>query len=127
LNSRPTSSRRPRRRSASGGGGPRRSGRPAGPPAPATPLPDLDWQLVDAKAEPIPFSALHLDKRLSAGLADLGFEGTRPVQGAVIPLALAGRDVVACAETGTGKTLAFAAPILQRLLREQPPYGDPAR
>jgi len=82
---------------------------------------------VDANAEPVPFASLHFDKRLAAGLADLGFEGTRPVQGAVIPLALAGHDVVACAETGTGKTLAFAAPILQRLLLEQPHYGDPAR
>jgi len=82
---------------------------------------------VDANAEPIAFASLHFDKRLAAGLADLGFEGTRPVQGAVIPLALAGHDVVACAETGTGKTLAFAAPILQRLLLEQPHYGDPAR
>lgn len=61
------------------------------------------------------------------GLHDLGFEGTRPVQGAVIPLALEGGDVVACAETGTGKTLAFALPILQRLLIEQPHFGDPAR
>jgi ATP-dependent RNA helicase RhlE len=67
------------------------------------------------------------DKRLAAGFADLGFEGTRPVQGAVIPIALAGHDVVACAETGTGKTLAFAAPILQRLLTEEPHYHDPAR
>ncbi|MCC7178121.1 MAG: DEAD/DEAH box helicase [Acidobacteria bacterium] len=82
---------------------------------------------MDASAEPIPFASLQFDKRLAAGLADLGFEGTRPVQGAVIPLALAGHDVVACAETGTGKTLAFAAPILQRLLLEQPHYGDPAR
>jgi len=82
---------------------------------------------VDANADPVPFASLHFDKRLAAGLADLGFEGTRPVQGAVIPLALAGHDVVACAETGTGKTLAFAAPILQRLLRDQPHYGDPAR
>jgi ATP-dependent RNA helicase RhlE len=91
------------------------------------PPPDLPWHLVDADAEPLPFASLHFDKRLAAGLADLGFEGTRPVQGAVIPLALAGHNVVACAETGTGKTLAFAAPILQRLLREQPHYGDPAR
>ncbi|MGH9201120.1 MAG: DEAD/DEAH box helicase [Vicinamibacterales bacterium] len=67
------------------------------------------------------------DARLGEGLRSLGFEGTRPVQGAVIPLALAGHDVVACAETGTGKTLAFAAPILQRLLKEVPGYGDEAR
>jgi ATP-dependent RNA helicase RhlE len=57
----------------------------------------------------------------------LGFEGTRPVQGAVIPVALEGHDVVACAETGTGKTLAFAAPIIEALLSEAPGYGDPAR
>jgi ATP-dependent RNA helicase RhlE len=61
------------------------------------------------------------------GLKDLGFEGTRPVQGAVIPRALEGGDIVACAETGTGKTLAFALPILETLLREQPPFGDAAR
>ena len=96
-------------------------------PTPVAPPPDLPWQAVDAAAEPIPYASLNLDPRLSAGLNDLGFEGTRPVQGAVIPLALAGNDVVACAETGTGKTLAFAAPLLQRLLLEQPHYGDPAR
>ena len=127
LNSRPTSSRRPRRRGASGGGS-RRSGRAGLDTAPRTaPPPTLDWQTVDAAAPPVPFASLDLDTRLAAGLRDLGFEGTRPVQSAVIPLALAGHDVIACAETGTGKTLAFAAPILQRLLREQPHYGDPAR
>ncbi len=92
-----------------------------------TPAPDLPWQLVDADATPLPFASLAFDTRLAKGLADLGFEGTRPVQGAVIPLAIAGHDVVACAETGTGKTLAFAAPILQRLLTEEPHYHDPAR
>src|SRR6185436_19664972 len=78
--------------------------------------PDIPWETVDAEAEAIPFTAMHLDSRLMQGLNDYGFEGTRSVQGVVIPLALAGGDVVACAETGTGKTLAFAAPILQRLL-----------
>lgn len=75
----------------------------------------------------MPFSALGLHPQVMQGLRDLGFEATRPVQGAVIPLALAGGDIVACAETGTGKTLAFALPILQRLLTEQPAPGDPAR
>jgi ATP-dependent RNA helicase RhlE len=97
------------------------------PSAPSAPPPDLPWLLVDADAPPLPFATLGFDKRLAAGLADLGFEGTRPVQGAVIPLALARHDVVACAETGTGKTLAFAAPILQHLLTEEPHYHDPAR
>jgi ATP-dependent RNA helicase RhlE len=67
------------------------------------------------------------DPRLESGFHGLGFEGTRPVQGAVIPIALEGHDVVACAETGTGKTLAFAAPIIERLLSERPGYGDPER
>jgi ATP-dependent RNA helicase RhlE len=75
----------------------------------------------------VAFHSLALDARLAAGMADLGFAETRPVQGAVIPLALAGHDVVASAETGTGKTLAFAVPILHQLLTEVPPYGDPLR
>jgi ATP-dependent RNA helicase RhlE len=93
----------------------------------SVPPPDLLWQLVDVDAAPVMFASLGFDRRLAAGLTDLGYEGTRPVQGAVIPLALAEHDVVACAETGTGKTLAFALPILQRLLTEEPHYHDPAR
>jgi ATP-dependent RNA helicase RhlE len=67
------------------------------------------------------------DARLQTGMNSMGFHGTRPVQGAVIPHALAGQDVVASAETGTGKTLAFALPILQQLLTEAPPHSDPLR
>jgi ATP-dependent RNA helicase RhlE len=64
------------------------------------------------------FTALPLDQRLLAGIRDLGWDETRPVQSGVIPLALAGDDVIACAETGTGKTAAFLVPILQRFLEE---------
>ena len=49
-------------------------------------------------------------------MRDLAYTETRPIQTAVIPLALAGRDLIACAETGTGKTAAFVVPTLQRLL-----------
>jgi ATP-dependent RNA helicase RhlE len=87
----------------------------------------LPWEIVDVEASPIAFNSMGFDSRLEAGFHSLGFEGTRPVQGAVIPAALEGHDVVACAETGTGKTLAFAAPIVERLLSETPGYGDPAR
>ena len=87
----------------------------------------MPWENIDADAAPIPFNSMAFDSRLAEGFRSLGYEGTRPVQGAVIPLALGGHDVVACAETGTGKTLAFAAPILQRLLTEVPGYGDLAR
>jgi ATP-dependent RNA helicase RhlE len=53
---------------------------------------------------------------LLRGVRDLGWTDTRHVQSGVIPLALAGHDVIACAETGTGKTAAFLVPILQRFL-----------
>ena len=65
---------------------------------------------------PIAFSSLNLDPRLLEGVRDLGFSETRAIQSAVIPLALAGNDLIACAETGSGKTCAFVLPTLQRLL-----------
>jgi ATP-dependent RNA helicase RhlE len=70
---------------------------------------------------PILFDRLSLDERLLSGIRDLGWKDTRPVQSGVIPLALGGGDVIACAETGTGKTAAFLIPILQRFLNEPPP------
>ncbi len=57
-----------------------------------------------------------MDARLLEGVRDLGFIETRPIQTAVIPLALAGHDIIACAATGTGKTVAFVVPMLQWLL-----------
>jgi len=65
----------------------------------------------------VPYASLSLDSRLLEGVRDLGFVETRPVQSAVIPLALARADIIACAQTGTGKTAAFVVPILQRLLK----------
>ena len=76
---------------------------------------------------PIPFNLLSLDERLLSGIRDLGWQETRPVQSGVIPLALAGGDVIACAETGTGKTAAFLVPILQRFLNEPPPQPSRTR
>ena len=75
---------------------------------------------------PVPFTSLGLDKRLLEGIRDLGFKDTRPVQTAVIPLALAGGDIIACAETGTGKTAAFVVPTLQWLLTTPRPDVDGA-
>ena len=60
---------------------------------------------------------------LARGVADLGYKETRPVQSAVLPYALAGDDVIACAETGTGKTVAFVLPILHRLIAETEQHG----
>jgi ATP-dependent RNA helicase RhlE len=66
----------------------------------------------------VPFTSLGLDARLLEGIRDLGFVETRPVQTAVIPRALAGDDLIASAQTGTGKTAAFVVPTLQRLLTD---------
>ncbi len=60
---------------------------------------------------------------LRDALDQRGFETTTPVQSAVLPYALAGRDVIGCAETGSGKTAAYVLPILARLLRENREAG----
>jgi ATP-dependent RNA helicase RhlE len=62
------------------------------------------------------FSDFALHPTLLRGVADLGFEAPTPIQRAAIPAGLEGRDVLACAMTGSGKTAAFMLPILQRLL-----------
>ena len=61
------------------------------------------------------FAALGLSPALLRAARELGFETPTPVQAAAIPAALAGRDVLASAQTGSGKTAAFAFPILQRV------------
>jgi ATP-dependent RNA helicase DeaD len=61
------------------------------------------------------FAALGLDPRILRTIAALGYEEPTPVQAAAIPPLLAGRDLLAEAPTGTGKTAAFALPILQAL------------
>jgi ATP-dependent RNA helicase RhlE len=83
--------------------------RPATPHAPAL-------EPTPCETAPIPFASLNLDPRLLEGIRDLGFSETRPIQSAVITMALAGDDLIACAETGSGKTCAFVVPTLQRLL-----------
>ncbi|HEY7213542.1 MAG TPA: DEAD/DEAH box helicase [Thermoanaerobaculia bacterium] len=62
------------------------------------------------------FSSFKLDPSLLRGVASLGFTEPTPIQRDGIPPALEGRDLLACAMTGSGKTAAFALPILQRLL-----------
>ena len=61
------------------------------------------------------FQDLGLCPPILRALAEQGYEHPSPIQEKAIPPALAGRDVLGCAQTGTGKTCAFAAPILQRL------------
>jgi len=61
------------------------------------------------------FNALGLRSSLLRGIDDLGFTTATPIQTDAIPPALEGRDVLACAATGSGKTAAFLLPILERL------------
>jgi len=62
-----------------------------------------------------PFSDLPLDPSLLAACAKLGFNTPTPIQAAVMPSMLEGRDVIGRARTGSGKTAAFALPMLERL------------
>ena len=64
------------------------------------------------------FEGLGLHPKLMRAIGELGFEKPTPVQRDAMPPALDGRDVLACAMTGSGKTAAFVLPILQRLLDE---------
>jgi len=115
LNSNTTNSRHPQRHSRrpphgrSHGGPKTHASRPAASQSPALEPTPCD-------TEPVSFASLNLDPRLLEGIRDLGFSDTRPVQSAVIPLALAGHDLIACAQTGTGKTVAFVVPMVQWLL-----------
>ena len=68
---------------------------------------------------PVNFDTLGLEPSLLEGVAVRGWEKTTPIQSAVIPIALAGHDVIGCADTGTGKTVAFVLPILHRLLKQR--------
>lgn len=61
------------------------------------------------------FGELLLDKKIVAALTEMGFEEPSPIQAAAIPLVLEGHDVIAQAQTGTGKTAAFGIPLVQSI------------
>ena len=67
------------------------------------------------------FSELSISNYTKERLSTAGFSIPTPVQAAAIPTALAGKDVLATAQTGTGKTLAFLIPIIERLLQDNTP------
>ena len=70
------------------------------------------------------FADLGLDERVVKALRDVGYESPSPIQAATIPALLEGRHVVGLAQTGTGKTAAFALPILSRLdLKQKTPQA----
>ena len=71
------------------------------------------------KTEPIQFSDMGLSDPILAGLEILGYESPSPIQARMIPFVLQRRDVIGQAQTGTGKTAAFALPLLTNLNIEQ--------
>lgn len=67
------------------------------------------------------FDELDLDERIMEGLEAMNFEEMTPVQEHTIPVMQKGRDLIGCAQTGTGKTAAYALPLFDKLLREGNP------
>ena len=71
------------------------------------------------------FTELDLSKPLREAISALEYKETTPIQTQAIPPGLQGRDIVGCAQTGTGKTLAFLVPALDRLLRDRAKPKNP--
>ena len=67
----------------------------------------------------MPFSKLGLSDPILRAIADLGYTAPTSIQKQAIPIILSGRDLVAAAQTGTGKTASFVLPILEALNTEQ--------
>jgi len=71
------------------------------------------------------FTELDLSEPLQKAISALGYEETTPIQTQALPPGLQGRDIVGCAQTGTGKTLAFLLPAVEHLLRDQTRTRNP--
>src|SRR3954449_12022232 len=85
-------------------------------------MPEQEQQEQDQ--HPVAVADLGIEERVLRALTDVGYESPSPIQAATIPALLAGRHVVGLAQTGTGKTAAFAVPILSRLeLRQKTPQA----
>ncbi|MFN3403522.1 MAG: DEAD/DEAH box helicase [Cytophagaceae bacterium] len=69
------------------------------------------------------FEELKLDERILEGIHSMGFKNATPVQEQSIPHILEGKDVIACAQTGTGKTAAYLLPVFHRILNNPPVNG----
>src|SRR5450756_1892537 len=69
-----------------------------------------------AQGAHVTFDSFHLDPRLTAGIVSCGYTTPTPIQEKGIPPVMEGHDVMGLAQTGTGKTAAYALPIMERLL-----------
>ena len=66
------------------------------------------------------FSDLNIIPQIRKAIDEMGYKEPTPIQEQAIPSLLLGRDMLGCAQTGTGKTAAFAIPVLQRIIKEKP-------
>ena len=73
------------------------------------------------------FAQLQLAPPIARAVAEMGYATMTPIQAQAIPVVLAGRDVMGAAQTGTGKTAAFALPLLQRMMKHENASTSPAR
>lgn len=83
--------------------------------------------VLNADTPVMAFAQLQLSPPLARAVAEMGYETMTPIQAQAIPVVLQGRDVMGAAQTGTGKTAAFALPLLQRMLRHENASTSPAR
>ena len=76
---------------------------------------------------PMAFAQLQLAEPLARAVAEMGYTSMTPIQAQAIPVVLQGHDVMGAAQTGTGKTAAFALPLLQRMMKHENASTSPAR
>lgn len=98
--------------------GPERPGRTAEKPFAKAERPPREPKIEESPLEeyvPVAFADLGLDEPVARAVAELGFETATPIQARAIPILLSGRDLLGLAQTGTGKTAAFALPLIQRV------------
>ncbi len=88
--------------------------------------PDIS-NVLTADTLPMAFAQLQLSDPLARAVSEMGYETMTPIQAQAIPVVLQGRDVMGAAQTGTGKTAAFALPLLQRMLKHENASTSPAR
>src|SRR6478672_4388621 len=69
----------------------------------------------EEESNEITFAQFGLSEEITRAISDLGYEIPSPIQQKTIPLLLEGKDIIGQAQTGTGKTAAFALPVLQKI------------
>ena len=79
------------------------------------PVPDTQEQAAEPQEQAAAFRALGLSEPVMRAILEAGFEAPTPIQEKAIPILLAGQDLIGQAQTGTGKTAAFALPMAERL------------